>query len=121
MAGRNKYLFELQRMFKLGVETGIRIGTQFEWDCMQLTLRDKEAVGKDTFGKGRLAKIFKVHKKTRAKYVEALINEKISDCLRVALDAALREIHGEHLVPFEERYPEIQEIDITKVKKSWTK
>lgn len=121
MGGKNKYAATLHEMFRLGVETGIRMGTQFDWDCMQLALRSKEAVGKDTFGKNRIGKLFNVHRKIRKKYVTALTNEADSDALRYALDQALREIHGDELIPFEKRYDEIKPIDISKPKKSWIK
>lgn len=119
MGGKNRYLEEKHLAFLRGMEVGIRLGTQFERDCMQIALRSKDAVGKDIFGRGRLNKVFSQLAKIRKKYIPALHNEKISDCLREALDAELREIYGTDTAPFEVRYPEIKEIDITKAKKSW--
>ena len=46
------------------------------WDYIQIVLRDPEVMGKDTFGPGRLERLYKGLKKAKDEYHIAFTSDK---------------------------------------------
>ena len=104
---------ERQNCFVAGCE----ITAQQMFDMMCLALHDPEIMGKDSFGAKRLKKVHNAMYEFEKKYHDAWVHKEESDYLQEKLDAALREIFGEDLAPFKERYPLTREWDYFKATK----
>ena len=118
MAGNaylNKKAAERQAVLDIGEE----LGMQKMWDYIQMCLRDPDIMGKDTFGKERINRIFKGLQQRADMYHVAFTDDKEADYYQEKMDAELREIHGEELKVFYERYPYIKKLDYNKPRKSW--
>ena len=79
---------------------------QFMTDMLILTLNDSEVMGKDVF---RLVRVIKAWGEKWDKYHGALENGVDHDYYQVKLDQALKEILGDDLIPFAERYDWLSE------------
>ena len=90
-----------QRCFVAGCE----ITAQQMFDMMCLALHDPQIMGKDIFGPNRLKKVHKAMYEFEKQYHDAWVHKEESDYLQEKLDAALREIFGDDLEPFQKRYP----------------
>lgn len=117
--GKNDYLTKQRAMQQGFLDVGEQFGIQKVWDYMQITLRDSAVMGKDTFGRKRLEKIYKNLNRLVDEYHIAFTADKEADYKQEQLDAQLREIWGDDLVPFCERYPELKKFDYGKSKKGW--
>jgi hypothetical protein len=106
-----------QAMLDVGMDTGF----QKCWDLIQICLRDPEAVGKDIFGKERIKRLYDALMKHEKELGGAWLPsvEKEADVKQRDLDAALGEIWGEELCPFDRRYPQLKKADYAKGKKNW--
>ena len=104
-----------QKMF----DAGTRIGSQQLWDFMQLVLRDPDVVGKKTFSRAGLEKIYQGIKERRDYFHLAFTADKEADVRQEELDRCLGEIWEEDLSPFYERYDELKKFDYGKAKKGW--
>lgn len=116
---KNTYLQKQQAVYKGFLDAGLDTGFQKCWDLMQLVLHDPTVMGKDTFGKGRIKKLYIAMQKKELEMRNAWMMEVDSDVYQRDLDALLGEIWGEELCPFVERYPYITQPDYTKGKKKW--
>lgn len=77
-------------------------------DMMQLALRDKRFCS-DKFGRQRLEKLISGIAYYNDSYIDAYYQNPESDVKQNHMDEALREIWGEDLVPFPERYDYISQ------------
>lgn len=121
MAKKNQYLEKKQAVYQGMLEVGMDIGFQKCWDLLQLALRDPEVVGKDTFGKARIKRLHKSLQKKEHDFGGALTAGVDADYLQEKLDDNLREIWGDDLCPFKDRYPYIKQQEYKKGKKEWKK
>lgn len=119
MAGKNAYLKKQLAERQAVLDIGEELGMQKMWDYIQIVLRDPEIMGRDTFGKERINRIFNGLKELADHYHVAFTDDKEADYYQEKLDAALREIHGDELQVFYERYPYIKKMDYNKSRKSW--
>ena len=106
-----------QGMLDVGMDTGF----QKCWDLIQIVLHDPKVMGRDTFGKERMKKIFLALREVEKELGKAWLPsiERDADVMQRDLDALLKEIWGEDLQPFQERYPYIKKPDYSKGKKNW--
>ena len=106
-----------QKMLEVGMDTGF----QKAWDLLQIALRDPKVMGKDTFGKERIKKIFLAMKDLERELGKAWSPTQYNDAdvKQRDLDALLGEIWGDELCPFHERYPNIKQPDYPKGNKRW--
>ena len=106
-----------QKMLEVGMDTGF----QKAWDLFQIVLHDPKVMGKDTFGKERIKKIYWAMKVLEKELGRAWMptQEKDGDVCQRDLDALLGEIWKEELCPFYERYPYIKKPDYSKGYKNW--
>ena len=116
---KNDYLAKQRAMQQEFLNVGEQFGIQKMWDYMQIVLRDPNVMGKDTFGPDRLAKIYEGLKAMTDEYHTAFIDHKEADYYQEKLDKQLKEIWGDKLVPFYERYPALKQIKYDKARKGW--
>lgn len=119
MAGGNAYLKKQQAERQVCLDIGEEMGMQKMWDYLQIVLRNPEIMKKDIFGKERINIIFEGLKEVADEFHVAFTDDKEADYYQEKLDAALREIHGDELKTFYERYPYIKKFDYDKARKSW--
>ena len=118
---KNEYLKRRDDMYQALLDVGMDTGFQKCWDLMQIILHDREVMGKDTFGKERIKKIFLAMKELERELGNAWLptQEKDADVCQRDIDAMLKEIWGEDLCTFYDRYPFIKKPDYKKCHKGW--
>lgn len=119
MAGNNAYLKKQQAQRQAVLDIGEEMGMQKMWDYVQMCLRDPDIMGKDTFGRERINRLFKGLAERADRYHVAFTDDKEADYYQEKMDAELREIHGEELKTFYERYPYIKKFGYDKPRKNW--
>lgn len=117
-----KNYIQQQLAMKQGfLEVGMDTGFQKCWDLLQIVLHDPNVMGKDTFGKDRIKKIYEAMQKLESELGTAWLPSTHNDadvCQR-DLDALLGEIWGDELQTFYERYPYVKKPDYSKGRKNW--
>lgn len=117
---KNDFLARQEAMQKACFTAGLRCGRQQILDMMSLVLRDKEIMGKDTFGKDRLMEVVKGIGEYIDKFQPAWERNDETDYYRAKLDEALAQAYGDSLHDsFLERYEFAPEYDYKKGK--WKK
>lgn len=118
---KNAYLAKQQAVQQGMLDVGMDTGFQKCWDLLQIALHDPNVMGKDTFGKERIKKLYLAMKDLEKELGKAWLPsvERDADVMQRDLDALLSEIWGEELQPFQERYPYIKKPDYSKGKKNW--
>ena len=118
---KNGFLQKQQEKNQFLLEVGMDTGFQKCWDLLQLVLHDPKVMGKDTFGRERIKKIYWAMKEKEKELGTAWLPTKYndSDVRQRDLDALLGEIWGKELYPFNERYPYVKQPDYSKGKKNW--
>ncbi len=118
---KNGFLAKQQAIQQGMLDVGMDTGFQKCWDLIQICLRDPEAVGKDTFGKERIKRLYQSLKKYEKELGAAWLptKEKDADVKQRDLDALLKEIWGDELCTFYERYPWVKKPDYSKGRKEW--
>lgn len=119
MGGRNDFLKKRDERDRRYYEAGMQMGIQLVHDFMQMALRDPEAVGKDVFGRSRIEKLFKRVSEYDHHFHLAFTDHVEADKIQEEMDSVLREIYGDELVPFNERYPYAKTYGYTKARKGW--
>ena len=115
----SSYLKERHAERQFYLNLGEAITTQKMWDIFQIILHNPDVMGKDTFGKERLARIYKAMKVMVNEYHTAFTADKEADWWQEKIDAQLREIWGDELTTFYDRYPDIKKIQYDKGRKGW--
>ena len=116
--GKNGYLQKRQALNQGFLDAGEQMGMQKMWDYIQLTLRDPDVMGKDTFGKERLEKIYEHLKVLADLYHICFTDDKEADYYQEQLDAQLRKCCDE-FYPFYERYPQLKKFGYDKARNGW--
>lgn len=110
--GKNGFLERQSALQKACFTAGLQCGRQQILDLMSLVLRDKEIMGKDTFGKDRLMAVVKGIGEYIDKFQPAWEKNDETDYYRAKLDDALAEAYGDTLHDsFLERYIYAPEFD----------
>ena len=115
----NAYLEKQRKMYQGFFEAGEQIGLQKAWDYVQIALRDPEVMGKDILGRKRIEKVFNKMRELVDFYHTAFTDDVEADYCQEKLDAQLREIWGDDLKTFYERYPDLKKLDYNKPRKNW--
>lgn len=115
---KNGYLQKRQAINQGFLDAGEQMGMQKMWDYIQLTLRDPDVMGKDTFGKERLEKIYKHLKVLADRYHICFTDDKEADYYQEQLDTQLRTACDEFYT-FYERYPQLKKLGYDKARKGW--
>lgn len=101
----NSFLARQEDMKQRCFVAGCEITAQQMFDMMCLALHDPAVMGKDVFGPSRLEKVHDAMYEYEKMFHDAWVFTEESDYLQEKLDAALREIFGKNIAPFQERYP----------------
>lgn len=115
----NAYLQMQEMRNQTMLEVGMDTGFQKCWDLMQCVLNDPKVMGKDTFGKERIHSLFVALHKYEHELGDAWMQSVESDVLQEHLDGLLKQIHGQNITPFMERYPYLKKMDYSHGKKGW--
>lgn len=119
--GQNEYLRKKQERERLVFEAGMMTGAQMATDYVQMALRDAGTMGKDVFGRGRVAKLFDRTSQLDDHFHPAFSGGVEADYLQEQMDGVLKEIWGDDLIPFRERYPWMKQFGYLKPRKGWVK
>lgn len=119
MAKQSAYLKNRQALNQSILDVGMDTGFQKCWDLIQLALRDPEFMGKDTFGKKRMKKLYNALVKYERMFGRAWLLEVDSDVLQEKLDVNLKEVWGDEIVVFRDRYPFLKQPGYQKARKGW--
>lgn len=115
----NAYLDRQQKDRQKFFDAGEEIGVQKAWDYIQIALRDPEVMGRDIMGRKRIEKVFKKMSELADFYHTAFTDDKEADYCQEKLDAQLREVWGDDLKTFYERYPTLKKLGYNKPRKNW--
>lgn len=115
----NAYLKQRDERNQAFLDAGEEMGMQKMWDYIQIALRDPEVMGKDVLGRKRLEKLYKKVNELADHYKTAFTFRVDADKIQRDFDAQLREIWGEDLSTFYERYPYIRKPKYNKARKGW--
>lgn len=117
----NAFLQKQQMVQQGMLDVGMNTGFQKCWDLIQIVLHDPKVMGKDTFGLKRIKKLYWAMVDLEKELGKAWLPtvEKEADTAQRDLDALLKEIWGDELSTFYERYPHVKKVDYTKGKKNW--
>lgn len=118
--GKNGYLEKKQAVQQALLDAGMACGKQQIVDYLTIALRDPAVVGKDTWGRERIDKLFAALEALDKEYADAYTTKKEADYLQDKLDRKLREVYGDDLVPFAIRQPDVKQPGYGKSKKGWT-
>lgn len=100
-------------------DAGMHFGLQLANDFYQMTLHDKGVVGSRVMGRAMLEKIAAHTAKLDDHFHLAFTDDVSADYLQEEMDGVLREIFGEDLILFAERYPMVQKYGYLKARKGW--
>ena len=115
----NAYLEQRRAEQQKFLDVGEQLGMQKMWDFIQLALRDPEVMGKDILGRQRMEKIFKKLSELADTYHTAFTDDVEADYYQEKLDCQLREVWGDELQTFYERYPYLKQFSYKKPHKKW--
>ena len=119
MGGKNAYLEKQRALNQQYLDVGEEMGIQKIWDYLQIALRDPEIMGKDIFGRNRLMKLHKKLGELADYYANAFTSKVDADNKQEELDGVLKEIWGDDIQTFYERYPYIKKLGYDKPQKGW--
>jgi cobalamin-dependent methionine synthase I len=109
---KNDFLARQRATQKAYFDEGLKCGRQQIIDMVSLVLRDKDIMGKDTFGKDRLLGVVQGIGEYMDTYEKAWLKDDEADYYQKKMDDALAEAYGEQLHDsFHERYEVIPEQD----------
>lgn len=112
---KNNFLAKQRALQQGFFSAGLQSGRQQIIDLVSLVLRDKEIMGKDTFGRDRLLKVVQGVGKYIDLYQKAWEKDVETDYYRAKLDAALVEAYGQELHDsFMKRYEFLPEVEYKK-------
>lgn len=117
--GRNEFLKQRDKRDKEMLAIGISMGMQIVSDFYTISLHDPDVMNKDTLGRGRIDKVTKNNIDLDDYFNPAFSNDVEAERYQEEMDRKLREVYGDDLVPFKERYPYLKQFSYDKPKKGW--
>lgn len=98
--------------FLEGMNKGVDTGIQYNSDIYQCILNDASVMGKDVFGQGRMLKIHRAVEAMSDEYTPCMwgVTDPEADVWQEKLDAKLKKVWGNMLMPFPKRYPHLVEV-----------
>lgn len=119
MGGNNAFLKKQKQRDRDFFAAGLRVGMQIASDYITLALREPEIMKKDIFGRERIEKVLNHAMKLDDHFWVAFGQDVEADYVQEELDAKLREVYGDDLIPFAERYPQVRQMGYQKARKGW--
>ena len=118
--GGNKYIKDRSEIFNKGFAAGMMAGLQVASDYITMSMRDPEVMSGKPFGRGKIERIMENSIKLDDYFWVAFSDHVEADCRQEEMDAVLREVYGDDLIPFRERHPYAKKYDYKKARKGWT-
>ena len=115
----NKYIKDRKEIYKNGFAAGMRVGMQVASDYLTISLRDPKIVGGTPFGRERIERLMLNSMELDDHFWVAFSDEVEADYRQEEMDAKLREVYGDDLIPFAERYPNVKQYGYKKPRKGW--
>ena len=119
MSGKNEFLKQRAARDRACYDAGMQTGIQMVHDFVTMALRDRETMGKDAFGSGRMEKLWAKVKELDEHYQYAFSRHVEADAKQEEMDGVLKELYGEDLVKFADRYPFVRQYGYDKPQKGW--
>ena len=119
MGSKNAYLEKQRAMNQQYLDVGEEMGIQKVWDYLQIALRDPEIVGENVFGRKRMMKLHKKLGELADYYANAFTAKVDADNKQEELDRVLKEVWGDDIQTFYERYPYLKQFEYQKARKGW--
>lgn len=116
---QNEFLKKRDERDRKFFDAGMSMGVQLVHDFVQIALRDPETMGKDTFGRARIEKLFRKVGQCDDYFHLCFTDHKEADKRQEEMDNLLREIWGKDTDPFQKRYPFAKYFGYTKARKGW--
>ena len=117
---KNNYITRQRIAQQTYLDIGEEIGMQKMWDFVQIALIDPDVMSTHVLTKERMQKVFAKLGELADHYKTAFTDDKEADYRQEELDGQLREVWGDELHTFYERYPYIKQLDYSKPRKNWT-
>jgi hypothetical protein len=115
--GKNGYLQRQKIRDTVYQQAATDTERQYLVDLFCIVLNDPAVMGHNALGKVRLTRVVKAVAVEYDRWKEALTTHDEADYYRAKMDAILKDILGDDLVPFEKRYDWIKDVPpITKKK-----
>lgn len=108
---KNAFLEKVQTEKRKAFEVGEEIGMQKMWDYVQMALRIHEVCGAVIFGEKQIRALYAMLMQFADEYKIAFQKNDEADYKQEKMDAILREIWGDELQTFYERYPQLKKFD----------
>lgn len=106
-----------QEMSREYVLAGVNIGMQQAADAFAIALHDSSLMGKNAFGAARIKAVTDRANQIIDEFFDAWRPGPEQDYQQDRLDRALKDIFGEELQPFKQRYPFVKEQKYRRAKK----
>jgi hypothetical protein len=116
---QNEFLKRREQRDRECFRQGLITGMQIVHDYVTIALRRRKVMGKDIFGRGRIDKLFAEVEQLDDYYSRAFSKHKEADAKQEEIDGELKELYGDQLVKFPERYPYIKQYGYDKPRKGW--
>lgn len=100
-------------------DAGMMFGLQLANDFYQITLHDKTVMGSRVLGRAMIGKVAAHCSELDDHFSDAFSDSVEADYLQEEMDGVLREILGDELIPFRERYPIVKQYGYLKSRKGW--
>lgn len=108
---KNDYLSRIKAEKQAAFDVGKEIGMQQMWDYVQIALRTHEVCGPVIFGRKQIKALYAMLTQLADDYKIAFELTDETDYKQEEMDAKLREIWGDELQGFYERYPYLKKFD----------
>lgn len=105
---KSGYLAKQEAKTDLKVQRAKETCAQFMQDTLVATLNDEVVMGGRAFGKVMISRIIDAWWEKQKEFLPALLKGVEADYHQDMLDARLRDVYKDDLVPFPERYPWIK-------------
>lgn len=117
--GKNEYLKQRDAGDRAFYDAGMQTGIQMVHDFVTMALRDSEAMQNDVFGSARMDRLWMKVKALDEYYQFAFSKHVEADAKQEEMDGVLKELYGENLVKFQDRYPFVKQYGYDKPQKGW--
>lgn len=117
--GHNDLIKQMKKRERQVFAAGLNMGMQIAADYFQMALREPEVVNTDIFGRKRIDRIILKTFELDEYFSPAFSSHVEAERYQEEMDRKLREIYGDDLVPFRERYPYLKDFKYDKPKKGW--
>lgn len=116
---KNDYQKRREARDQVWLDVGEQMGIQKVADYIAIALHDPDVMGKNVYSRERIEKFFDKLSEIADYFSNAFSMDKEADYYQDQLDKAQREIYGDDMQPFNERYPFMKETSYKKAKKGW--